>query len=154
LTSLSGLPVNGFIATFDADATNPRVVASSIGEGDTVPAGDVVYTVRFSEGLTTSNLGGEDVTLVDGATGPSFTPDAFAYDPATSTATVTYRNLPEGEYTLTLLTSATAFRDRRGNLLDGSPSFPLSSGDGTPGDPFVVHFRVDNDGAPFPLPLV
>ena len=59
------------------------------------------------------------------------------------TATISYEDIPEGTYTLSLTSAADAFRDRRGNLLDGSPSFPLPSGDGTTGDPFVINFNVD-----------
>ncbi|TVS19950.1 MAG: hypothetical protein EA424_06450, partial [Planctomycetaceae bacterium] len=153
ITSLSGQGLEAFSATFDYDATNPTVIASSIWEGDVVPPGSLVYQVQFSEELATADLGAEDVTLVDSISGGSVAADAFEYDPGTSTATVTYDHVPEGNYTLTLLTSATAFRDRRGNLLDGSPSFPLPSGDGTPGDPFVVDFQVDRTTDDFPVPL-
>jgi hypothetical protein len=153
ITSLSGQGLEAFSATFDYDATNPTVIASSISEGEVVAPGSLVYEVQFSEELATEGLGAEDVALVDSIRGASVPADAFVYDPGTSTATVTYNNLPEGNYTLTLLTSATAFRDRRGNLLDGAPSFPLPSGDGTPGDPFEVNFQVDRTTDAFPVPL-
>jgi len=153
ITSVSGRPLQLFRANFDCDATNPWVTASSIEENDVIAPGRLVYQVRFSEELATAHLGPEDVTLVDSITGASITPSALTYDPTTSTATVTYDNLAEGNYTLTLLTSATAFRDRRGNLLDGSPSFFLPSGDGVPGDPFVVQFQVDSSTVAFPVPL-
>jgi subtilase family serine protease len=154
ITSLSGKSLTAFRSTFDYDATNPRVVASSVTEGGVVPPGTLVYTVKFSEELDSAGLGVEDVSLNEALTGNSYSPSTFAYDPVTSTAAVTFSNLPEGNYTLTLLTSATAFRDRRGNLLDGSPSFPLPSGDGNPGDAFVVHFAVDRGSTGFPVPLV
>lgn len=153
VTSVSGLAVEAFSAHFDYDATNPWVTDSTITEGDAVPPGLVVYEVGFSEELATEDLGAEDVTLVDAVSGLNYSPDAFDYDPSLSQATITYDNLPEGNYTLTLLTSAEAFRDRRGNLLDGSPSFPLPSGDGTPGDPFIVNFVVDVDQQEYPTPL-
>ncbi|MCU0875031.1 MAG: hypothetical protein MUE50_22090, partial [Pirellulaceae bacterium] len=153
VTSLSGRPLEAFAATFDYDATDPWVVASSVGENDTLAPGSLVYQVQFSEELATTSLGAEDVTLVESLSGAAIAANAFAYDPGTTTATVTYNSLAEGNYTLTLLTSATAFRDRRGNLLDGAPSFPLPSGDGTTGDPFVVHFQVDRATAAFPTPL-
>jgi hypothetical protein len=154
MTSASGIPLEAFSATFDCDATSPWVAASSIDEGDTLPPGQVVYHVQFSEELATAGLGSEDVTLAESFSGAAISPDAFVYDPATSTATVTYNDLTEGNYTLTVLTSATAFRDLVGNLLDGSPGFPLPSGDSIPGDPFVVHFGVDRTTAAFPTPLV
>ena len=153
VTSLSGVPLSAFSATFNADTTSPTVVASSISEGATVASGNVVYQVRFSEDMEPTGLGGEDVTLVETLSSTSISPDSFSYDSGTNTATVTYLNLREGNYILTLLSSATAFRDLRDNLLDGTPSFPLPSGDGTPGDPFVVNFKVDNAGEPFPVAL-
>ena len=153
ITSLMGQPLQAFSATFDYDATDPWVIASSVAEGDIVAPGSLVYQVQFSEELATASLGAEDVSLVESLSGAVIAASAFVYDPGTSTATVTYNNLAEGHYTLTLLTSATAFRDRRGNLLDGSPSFPLPSGDGTPGDPFVVNFQVDRTTAAVPVPL-
>ena len=153
LTSLAGTPLSAVSRTLDVDLTNPTVVASSIEEGDTVPSGGLVYQVQFSELLTAEGLGGEDVTLVENLSGASIVPDLFVYDAEALTVTVTYTNLREGEYTLTLLSSATAFRDRRGNLLDGTPSFPLPSGDGTPGDPFVVNFILDNVSEVFPTLL-
>ena len=154
LTSLSGMPLEAFTASFDSDSTSPRVATSSVAEGDVVPVGALVYRVGFSEQLATDQLGPEDVVLQETVSGASVVPDAFAYDPGTSVLTLTYDNLPEGDYTLRLLASATGFRDRRGNLLDGSPSFPLPSGDGTPGDDFVVHFGVDcvgNQAIPAPV---
>jgi subtilase family serine protease/methionine-rich copper-binding protein CopC len=153
ITSVSGVPNDVFTATFDSDNTSPRIVASSISEGQIVSPGEVVYQVQFSEELAAANLGVEDVTLVGSVSGQSIAASAFAYDPVTSTATITFANVTEDSYTLTLLTSATAFRDRRGNLLDGSPSTPLPSGDGTAGDNFVLHFVADVTTANFHLPF-
>ena len=153
LTSISGLPLEAFTATFDSDATSPTIVESSLAEGATIGTGDLVYHVRFSEEMATSGLGAEDVTLVDIATGYSFTPTAFSYDASTSIASITYSNLGEGEYALSLLTSATAFRDRRGNLLDGTPSSQLPSGDGNPGDNFSLNFFIDAGTRAIPSPL-
>ena len=62
------------------------------------------------------------------------------YDPATSTLTVNYTNLAEGNYSLALASSSNGFRDTQGNLLDGNA-------DGFGGDNYVVNFRVDTVGA-------
>jgi hypothetical protein len=80
ITSLSGQPLEAFSATFDYDATNPTVIASSIWEGDVVPPGTLVYQVQFSEELATAGLGAEDVTLVDSISGASVAANAFVYD--------------------------------------------------------------------------
>ena len=128
-------------------------MASSIGSGDVLAPGDLTYVVTFSEPLAVAELGVEDVTLAESITGTSYPAISLDYTEGSTVATIAFGAVPEGNYTLTLLTSATAFRDRRGNLLDGSPSFPLPSGDGTPGDDFVVPFSVDVATAPFPVPL-
>lgn len=146
ITSLSGRSLEAFNATFDYDATNPTVTASSLSEGQVVAPGTLVYQVQFSEELATAGLGAEDVTLVEAFSGLAWSPAGFAYDPATSVATITFDDLPEGQFTLTLLTSATAFRDRRDNLLDGN-------GDQSAGDPYVLRFGVDRETSPFPVPL-
>lgn len=139
LTSLSGAPLAAFSATFDSDATSPGVTSSSLAEGAVTAAGDLVYQVVFSEELASAGLGVEDATLTDRITGSVRTPDVLSYDAASSTATLTFRDVAESDYTLTLLTSAAAFRDRRGNTLTGGP--------------FVVRFTADNQGLAFPSPL-
>jgi hypothetical protein len=119
ISSLAGSPLAAFSATYDADATNPTVISSSISQGGTVAPGPLSFLVTFSEELAQSGLGAEDVTLVEALTGQVYTPSSFTYTPGTSTLKVDYSALPEGNYTITVLTSATAFRDRRGNLLQG-----------------------------------
>ncbi len=153
LTSVSGAPSVFFSSTFDADTTSPTVLASSLSAGDVVGPGNLSYQATFSESLATVGLGAEDVVLVDNATSGTYPVDAFAYDDASRTITVSFVGLPEGDYTLTLTSSADAFRDRRGNLLDGGPSFPLPSGDGSAGDSFVVPFSIDVGTTLFPTPL-
>ena len=134
ISSLAGSPLAAFSATYDADATNPTVISSSISQGGTVAPGPLSFLVTFSEELAQSGLGAEDVTLVEALTGQVYTPSSFTYTPGTSTLKVDYSALPEGNYTITVLTSATAFRDRRGNLLQGGN--------------FVRNFTVDVTTAP------
>ena len=119
LTSISGVPLDAFAASFDVDATSPTIVDRSVNEGDVLTPGEVVYQVRFSEELATDGLGPEDVTLVEALTGIGRAATSFAYDPATGVATIRYADLPEGNHALTLLAAATGFRDLRGNLLAG-----------------------------------
>ncbi len=154
LRSVSGTPVDFFSTTFEVDATAPRVIASSIDEGDAVSTGSLTYQVQFSEPLAEASLGAEDVQLVRTDTPASFTPASFAYDPTTSTATVTFEGLAEGTYQLRLRSAADGFRDRRGNLLDGAPSFPLPSGGGPAGDDFVVNFSADTLTQEYPALVV
>lgn len=153
LTSVSGTPNVFFSSTFDADTTSPRVIASSLLADVVVGPGNLSYQATFSESLETAGLGPEDVVLANNVTSVTYPADTFAYDDATRTITASFVGLPEGDYTLTLISSADAFRDRRGNLLDGGPSFPLPSGDGTAGDSFVVPFSMDVGTSLFPTPL-
>ena len=51
VTSLGGQPLAAFASSFDADSTNPRVIASSLGNEATVPRGDLSIEVQFSETL-------------------------------------------------------------------------------------------------------
>ena len=306
LSSFSGKLLQGFSATFDSDATAPRVTASSLTGGEILAPGDVTYTAHFSEPLATAGLGYDDVILTNTDTGTvipfaanglygqyyanmsfwtdggayppfdtltptytridsqinmsdsdgmgglglfstyaarwtgtiridnpgdvtfyttsdegsrlyidgtlvvnndglhtsrersgtvnltagwhdirleyfedwgsanislSYTPvggtkqlipasvlyastapgaSSLTYDPATSALTANFRNLPEGNYSLSLTSDADGFRDVRGNLLDGEYSGTLPSGDGTAGGSFTVSFRVDAT-APTPL---
>jgi hypothetical protein len=147
ILALSGTPVSSFTTTFDSDKTNPKVTESSITKDAVLPPGRLVYVAKFSEAMATEGLGAEDVVLRETLTGATVIPEAFVYNPLDQTVTVTYGDVPEGTYKLSLLTSATAFRDRRGNLLDGD-------GNGTGGDPYELDFSVDRGTAAFPLPLI
>jgi len=129
--------------TIDVTATiSPHVVASSIVNGANVAAGPLTYTATFSESLATAGLDAADVVLRNTSTNTNVAASAFAYDDATRTLTLTFPALGPGNYTLTLISAANAFRDLDGRTLDGSPSFPLPSGDGQPGGNFVVGFFV------------
>ncbi len=146
LTSVSGKPLAAFTATFDADATAPRVIASSLASGDILEPGGVIYTARFSEELASGGLGPEDVRLLNLDTGASLAP-LVGYDAVSGTLTASLGVLPEGNYRLVLVSAVDAFRDRRGNLLDGENGGTLPSGDGAAGGNYVVDFRVDASGA-------
>ena len=153
LASLGGTVNEFFSASFDVDATNPTVVTSSIHPGDTVNSGSLTYQVQFSEPLDTNGLTSEDVTLVNSSTTLGYLPQSFAYDAESRTLTLTFENLEEGTYGLTLISAGTGFRDLRGNLLDGTPSFPLPSGDGGTTGNFLVNFNVDTGTRAFTTPL-
>jgi len=146
IEDVQGTPLEPFSGTLVVDLFGPRVETSSILDGDTLnmlPGGELLYTATFDEELA-DVLGPDDVELIGALSGPWTAADEdFLYDPVTSTLTVRYWGLPEDDYTLTLLHGDGRFEDLVGNDLDGAPSFPLPSGDGTFGDDFVVHFGVD-----------
>ena len=138
------LKVSG--STANLDRTPPTVSSSLLNgntaEGAIVPPGDLTYTATFSEELASAGLGAEDVSLTNLDTGlviPLAT-NTFDYDPVSSTLTLNYLDLAEGNYRLTLLAAADGFRDTQDNLLDGN-------GDGFGSDSFLVNFRVDAVGA-------
>lgn len=153
ILSTSGQSLAGFSTVFEYDSTGPTVIASSVQPGETYAPGSLLCHFQFSEALATDGLGVEDVLLVEQISGATFPANSLTFDALTKTASVSFDNLPEGNYRLSLLSSATGFRDRVGNLLDGNPSFPLPSGDGIAGDPFVVEFQLDRTVAAFPVPL-
>ncbi len=129
--------------TLDVTATiSPRVIASSIINGGTVAAGPLVYTATFTESLATAGLDAADIVLRNTSSNNQIASTSFNYDDATRTLTVAFSDIGPGNYTLTLLSGSSAFRDLDGRTLDGAPSFPLPSGDGQPGGDFVVSFFV------------
>ncbi|MES9904657.1 MAG: hypothetical protein ABW168_18510, partial [Sedimenticola sp.] len=149
LTSIGNQPIEAVTATFTADATAPTVIASTLSEGDVQEEGDLLVEIMFSETLAAEVLGSEDLVLVD-SNGDTFAIDSFFYDADSSVLSIGFTGLNDGSYTLTLASGEEAVRDPVGNLLDGAPSTTLPSGDGTPGDDYVVNFSVDVDERPFP----
>src|SRR5262249_50684156 len=107
--------------------------------------------ITFSEPLDTNSLDAGNVSLQNTLTGNFYSATDLTYDGATNTVTITFDSLPEGTYTLDL--NAFGFRDLAGNPLDGTPSSPLPSGDGSGGDDYVLNFSVDVASTAYPLPL-
>jgi len=143
ILDLQGTPIGPFSTQFIIDPV-PRVIESSILEGDIVSTGNLVYTARFDEELDTTHLYWGNATLVS-QFNETFWPDVFDYDPVDSTLRLEFNGLPEDSFELTLHSGDYEFRDLTGNHLDGEPD-PLQtvpSGDGEPGGDFVVQFTID-----------
>ncbi len=152
----------------------PEVIASTVETGDVILPGDLTYTATFSEPIfsavdvgifTVIILNENDATLVNTLTGKPYeasnvlfgfdkipNPDPNISNFSTDFLTLEYDDLPEGAYELRLINFPAGglgndgLFDVNGNRLDGSPSFPLPSGDGAYGDDFVVNFFVDGPG--------
>ncbi|MGD0901171.1 MAG: pre-peptidase C-terminal domain-containing protein, partial [Thermoguttaceae bacterium] len=140
IKDLQGAPLDAYSGTFTVDTTGPRVTASSIAEGNVLPAGNLLYTATFGEDMDTSVLSATDFTLVGTLTG-AHAATSFAWsDPRN--VRLQFANLSADTYTLTLKSGAGEFQDLAGNALDGEPHSPYSlpSGDGVPGGDFFVHF--------------
>ena len=154
LADLQGDPNDPFSLTFTLDTTGPVVTASSISPGVVLAPGDLTYTATLDEDLNDAGLGTEDVRLVNTFSGQAIPTAGLVYDPGTDVVTVDFLGLEDGTYELTLLSGVDGFRDLVDNPLNGSPSFPLPSGQGDPaGDDFLVGFAVDSVTSTYPVPL-
>ncbi|MCA9247159.1 MAG: M36 family metallopeptidase, partial [Planctomycetales bacterium] len=139
----------------ELDFTGPRVIASSIVAGGIAAGPSLVYTAQFDEALDETNLDADDVSLI-GALSGTHAPMSFNYDAASSTLTLGFDDLPDDDFTLTLLSGLNHFEDLDGNDLDGEaePTTTMPSGDCTPGGDFVIEFAVDLAERDFPIPLL
>lgn len=154
--SLGGAPLNAFSGSITIDAIAPRITATSIAPGSVLGNGTVSYQITFSEPMLTSNLSSTDMTLVGAVGGASYTPVSMSFDPTGTVLTLNYSNLPEDNFTLTLVSGTsggTNFTDAAGNALDGEFSGTFPSGDGIAGGNFVSSFSIDIGTAAFPNPL-
>ncbi|MAE65993.1 MAG: hypothetical protein CMJ18_17110 [Phycisphaeraceae bacterium] len=136
-------------------ATGPSVIASSILDGDIVPAlQPLTLSIRFDEPLEASGLDAADLRLIGAAQGV-IAPLQLAYDPETSSLDVQYPGLTDGFYVFVLWSGDGAFEDPDGNDLDGEPDpvTTVPSGDGVPGGDFVLVFSTRLVTAPLPVPL-
>jgi methionine-rich copper-binding protein CopC len=157
LTDDEGQPLEAFSSGFEIDVTPPAITSSSLTAGSILSAGELAYTVTFSEPLNEGVLDASDIHLAGQLFGVQAASN-FEYDADTFTLTVTYANLPEDAYALTLIsgevgpaslpsftpcscplcrglleTSAGGLQDIAGN--------PLAGGD------FSVAFSVDATGS-------
>ncbi len=85
---------------------------------------------QFSQSVKAS-LSIADIVVHNSTTNQDVTPSGMTYDDASNTATFTFSDLPDGNYTATL--SGTAISDAAGSPLDGN-------GDGTGGDDYPMSF--------------
>jgi len=154
ILDLQGQSLQAFTSEFTVDTIAPRVIATSILEGDTVSGTTLSYVVQFDEELDASFLGAFSYSL-SGVTHGGHVPVGVNYDAPSSTLTLDFVNLPEDNYTLTLFSGDGNFEDLVGNDLDGEPLVPTTvpSGDGEAGGDFLVHFENEFDTISFPTPL-
>ena len=153
IKDLQGTSISPYSSSFTLDFTPPRIVASSIEEGDilTLPAGDLDYTVKFSEPLQTSLIDIFDFQLYGQLRNLFYYPTSLEIDPSGTELTVTYQNLLDDQYALTLFSNPFSFVDQVGLMLDGEP--PVVSGNGIEGGDFFVNFATDAGTQPLPTPL-
>jgi len=144
--NLAGADVGLFQSTFRVDLTPPRLVQTSLAQGDFRDVGALTYTARFSESLRATGIIPANVLLLGTGRGVSYTPQSLVYDDTTLTVTATYTGLPEDAYQMTLKSGDGAFEDLAGLDLDGENTWPLpgaGSGNGVQGGDFVVNFGLE-----------
>ena len=147
VSDIQGTPLQAYTEQFTVDSTPPRVISSSIQEGDALTTIGATYIVQFSKSMLTANLDASDITLQGTNIHTSYTPTSLSYNRDGTTLIVYYASLPVDRYTLTLLSAAGRFQDAAGLDLDGEatawPIPPNQSGDGVAGGNFVLHFNRD-----------
>ena len=157
IQDLQGTNLDAFSSMFVLDLLPPRIISSSIQQNEIIPAGSLTYVVTFDEPMFVANLDNSDFSLLGIEKNVTYTPTGASYDATGRTLTITYTNLPEDRYTLTLLSGSGQFEDLVGHALDGEPfAFPLPpnvSGDGIDGGHFSVSFNLDGGPVNYPVPL-
>ena len=137
-----------------------HITASTILQNDVVSAGDLTYTVTFNRKLAQqdwSNPGiwnqylridslilGQNQPITDYVQSVTL---ASGGDQDPSTLTITFANLPDDSYTLTLNGGIGGFQDVYGNSLDGERNqvSTVPTGDALGGGDFRLHFVADLD---------
>ncbi len=162
VADLQGNPLTAaLIATFIVDGTGPVISATS-WNGAAFPTsrvfapGPLTMTATLSEDLFIVasarqgpfTPGADDFLLIETITSQLFSPDRVNFDNITKIVTAEYLSpLPEGNYTLALLSGDGAFEDQYGNDLDGEPIGAgidgAPTGDGVPGGGYFIDFTVD-----------
>ncbi|MBN2294566.1 MAG: pre-peptidase C-terminal domain-containing protein [Pirellulales bacterium] len=153
---IQGTPVTAYTSSFEIDTSPPRIVESSIQQGDLLLAGQLVYQATFDQSLRVENLDPTDVLLV-GSEGGQIAATALNYNPDTKTVSVEFSSLGEDNYSLRLLSGDGHFEDTSGTDLDGEatafPIGPNTSGDGLPGGDFIVEFSTEIESLSIPGPV-
>ena len=134
----------------------PRVSSVSVQQGDRMSGDDLIFTATFDQVLDEGQLDASDFRLVGADNGPRSVRD-WDYNAANSTLTVTFGDLPDDSYGLTLLSGDGHLENTYGWNLDGEaaawPIPPHMSGDGREGGDFAVGFGWDCTDIGFPTPL-
>jgi hypothetical protein len=149
---LQGTPIGTFSSQYSLDLTAPRVVASSIQNGATSPAGNLSYQVTFSEPLAVANVDASDFLLEQVNQYAWHQPTSFSFDASGTVLTLNYADLPDDAYRLTLYSGDGRIEDLAGWDLDGEPlAWPIPSnrsGDGVEGGDFSLQLALDADEIP------
>ena len=139
-------PIDETYWTFYIGPAPPRVLQSTIHQGDTLPAGICGCEVVFDQQLDGDAIDASDILLTGTVGQVEIT--GFNYDEATYTLTVEFPALSAGNYTLILLSGDGQFESITGLDIDGEQgdgTNGLPTGDGNPGGDFSVSFIVNDE---------
>jgi len=127
--------------------------------GASFDEGQLIFAAVFSEDLvqTSSAFKGpftpstDDVVLVNQLNGMELIPASVGYSPGSDELTVIYDFIPEGQYSLALVSGDNALEDLIGHDLDGEALGAsldgAPTGDGVAGGDYVIQFDVDRAAA-------
>jgi hypothetical protein len=136
----------------------PRVVGSSIQDGDTVSISNLTLNIVLQFDEEIAAVSDPSSVSVTGSTGSNLAPAQLSLSQTGSVLTATFINVEEDNYTLTLVSGDGRLEGISGEDLDGEAlAFPIPpnvSGDGIQGGDFLLTFTVDSTVRPFPSPLV
>jgi hypothetical protein len=156
LSDIQGTPISAFSETIYIDTVPPRVVGTSIEEGIVLPSGNLTYVVTFSEPMLTLATTASSFDLHGNFRNADYAPASFTWNSTGTVLTITYANLPDDAYKLTLFSNG--FEDLVAFHLDGEPHVPrppsVPSGNGVEGGDFFIDFALDSDTPlAYPTPL-
>lgn len=147
ITSLQNRPIDAFTSTFTVDRIPPKIIGTTISQGDFVGIGNLSFTAVFNEPMMVSNFDSSDWVLADLVNvGTTYTSSSFSWDANTNSLTINWTNIPETTLRLTLLSGNGHLEDMAGHDLDGEATWPLpptGSGNTIPGGNFVLDFTAE-----------
>jgi hypothetical protein len=149
--NIHGVGLTGFKETIFVDTVAPRVTASSVHEGNVLKTGSLTYKVTFSEPIDTSSFSASSFDLHGVYRNADYAAASFTFDATGKVLTITFANLPDDAYKLTLFSAG--IHDITGYALDGEPNATFPSGDGKEGGDFFVDFSLDDPTIAFPAAL-
>ncbi|MFT5526729.1 MAG: subtilisin family serine protease, partial [Pirellulaceae bacterium] len=144
LTDIQGTALTAFTSEFELDFTGPRIIGSTLQQGDNHLPGELSITLTFDEGISATSVT-KDAFAISGSFRGTFAPFEVIHDQDLNTVEISFTGLPEDNFTFSV--SSGGIEDLVGNDLDGEattfPIGPNATGNGSPGGNFIVQFLVD-----------
>jgi streptogramin lyase len=142
ITDIHGVALSAFSETIIVNTVPPKVVSTSILNGNVLKPGSITYKVTFNEPIDTTQFSSSSFDLHGVYRQTDYSATSFSFNTAGNVLTITSSNLPDDAYTITLFSSG--IQDLTGYHLDGL-------GDGVPGSGnYVVSFDLNNSKVVFP----